>query len=139
VTEPALSLIVATTHGWPHYRAVFLTHRAAVDAVGGELIVADSSGNPAPPAAEVGPNVTWISAPGDGVFQLRARAYPVARAAIVAHTEDHCVVAADWATTALDLHRQYPDAAVIGAVVENGSKERLNDWANFFVGHLWDM
>ena len=136
---PALSLIVATTHGWPDYRDVFLTHRAAVEAVGGELIVADSSGNPAPPAQEVGPAVTWLSAPGEGVFQLRARGYPVARAPIVAHTEDHCVLDPGWAKTALELHRQYPDAAVIGAVIENGSKEQLNDWANFFVGHVWDM
>ena len=137
--QPALSLIVATTHGWPDYRPVFLTHRAAVDAVGGELIVADSSGNPAPPPAEVGPNVTWISAPGEGVFELRTRAYPVARAAIVAHTEDHCVLDPEWAKVALELHRQYADAAVIGAVIENGSQEQLNDWANFFVGHVWDM
>jgi hypothetical protein len=136
---PTISLIVATTHGWPDYRDVFLTHRAAVDAVGGELIVADSSGNLPPAESEVGPNVTWISAPGVGVYRLRTQSYPVARGQIVAHTEDHCVLDPDWAKTALDLHRQYPDAAVIGAVVENGSKERLNDWANFFVGHVWDM
>lgn len=139
MTEPTLSLIVPTTHGWPGYRAVFLTHRAAVDAVGGELIVADSSGNPAPPPSEIGPNVTWLSAPGEGVFQLRARAYPLARGAIVAHTEDHCVLAPDWAKVALELHRQHPEAAVIGAVIENGSPTALSDWANFFVGHVWDM
>ena len=136
---PALSLIVATTHGWPDYRAVFLTHRAAVEAVGGELIVADSSGNSPPPAGDVGPAVTWLSAPGEGVFQLRTRSYPLTRAPIIAHTEDHCVLDPDWARTALELHRQYPDAAVIGAVIENGSQEQLNDWANFFVGHVWDM
>ena len=136
---PTLSLIVATTHGWPDYRDIFLTHVAAVEAVGGELIVADSSGNPPPPAAEVGPAVTWLSAPGKGVFQLRGRAYPLARGEIVAHTEDHCVLDPDWAKTALELHRQYPAAAVIGAVIENGSRQKLNDWANFFVGHVWDM
>lgn len=139
VSSPPLSLIVATTHGWPDYRQIFLTQRAAVEAVGGELIVGDSSGNPPPNVADVGPNVTWLSAPGDGVFQLRTRSYPLARAPIVAHTEDHCVLDADWGKVALELHRQYPDAAVIGAVVENGSQEALNDWANFFIGHLWDM
>jgi hypothetical protein len=139
VTDPPLSLIVATTHGWDDYRRIFLTHRAAVEAVGGELIVGDSSGNPPPSAADVGPAVTWISAPGDGVFQLRTRAYPLARAPIVAHTEDHCVLEPDWGKTALELHQQYPDAAVIGAVIENGSPDALNDWANFFVGHVWDM
>ena len=136
---PTISLIVATTHGWPDYRAVFLTHKAAVDAVGGEMVVADGSGNPPPAQSEIGPNVTWLSAPGEGVFQLRTRSYPVTRAPIVAHTEDHCVIDPDWAKTALELHREFPDAAVIGAVVENGSPERLNDWANFFVGHVWDM
>ncbi|MEA2678106.1 MAG: hypothetical protein QOJ81_2247 [Chloroflexota bacterium] len=139
VADPTLSLIVATTHGWPDYRAVFETHRAAIEAVGGELIVADSSGNPPPSADDVGPSVTWLSAPGAGVFVLRTQSYPVTRAPIVAHTEDHCVLDPDWGKTALELHREYPDAAVIGAVVENGSQEALNDWANFFVGHVWDM
>jgi hypothetical protein len=139
VANPSLSLIVATTHGWPDYREIFLTQRAAIEAVGGELIVGDSSGNPAPTVADVGSNVTWLSAPGDGVFQLRARSYPLARAPIVAHTEDHCVLANDWGEVALELHRQYPDAAVIGAVVENGSQDALNDWAGFFIGHVWDM
>lgn len=136
---PTLSLIVPTTHGWPDYRAIFKSHRAAIEAVGGELIVADSSGNPPPSSDEVGPSVTWLSAPGEGVFQLRTRSYPLTRAPVVAHTEDHCVLDPGWAKTALDLHRQYPDAAVIGAVVENGSPDALNDWANFFVGHAWDM
>jgi hypothetical protein len=49
------------------------------------------------------------------------------------------VLEPDWARTALELHREYPDAAVIGAVIENGSTDALNDWANFFVGHVWDM
>ena len=61
------------------------------------------------------------------------------RAPIVAHTEDHCVLDPEWARTALDLHGTYPDAGVIGAVIENGSRNQLNDWANFFIGHLWDM
>jgi hypothetical protein len=139
VANPTLSLVVATTHGWDDYRRIFLTQLAAVEAAGGEMIVGDSSGNPPPSAADVGPAVTWISAPGDGVFQLRTRAYPLARAPIVAHTEDHCELDPDWGKTALELHREYPDAAVIGAVVENGSTEALNDWANFFIGHLWDM
>lgn len=139
MANPALSLIVATTHGWPDYREVFLTHRATVEAIGGELIVADSSGNHPPSTADVGPSVTWLSSPGAGVYRLRTISYPVTRAPIVAHTEDHCVLDAGWAGTALELHRLYPGAAVIGAVIENGSQDALNDWANFFVGHVWDM
>ena len=139
VANPTLSLIVATTHGWHDYRRIFMTHRAAIEAVGGELIVGDSSGNAPPTTADVGPSVTWVSAPGDGVFQLRTRCYPIARAPIIAHTEDHCVLDAEWGKTALELHGEYPDAAVIGAVIENGSTDALNDWANFFVGHVWDM
>jgi hypothetical protein len=139
VSNPTLSLIVATTHGWPDYREIFLTQRAAIEAVGGELIVADSSGNPAPTDDDIGTSVTWLSAPGDGVFQLRTRSYPLTRAPIVAHTEDHCALGPDWGALALELHRQYPDAAVIGAVIENGSQDALNDWAGFFVGHVWDM
>lgn len=136
---PPLSLIVATNAGWPEYSAVFRTQRAAIDAVGGEMIVADGSDKPAPPQDQIGARTTWIKAPGEGVLQLRRHAYPLARGPIIGQTEDHCVLGADWGTTALALHAEHPEAAVIGGVVENGSPKRPEDWAVFFVGHFRDM
>jgi len=137
--NPALSLVVATTAGWPDYRPLFEGHRVAVEAVDGEVIVADGSGRAAPAPDEIGPHATWLAAPGEGVFQLRALAYPRARAAIVAVTEDHCVLGPEWGRTLLGLHAEHPDAAVIGGVVENASRRRLDDWAVFFIGHFRDM
>jgi hypothetical protein len=136
---PSLSLVLATLAGWPHIASVFNTQRAAVEAVGGELIVVDGSDHPAPRPEEIGPNTTWISAPGDGVFQLRAHAYPIARGAIIAQSEDHCAMETDWGQVLLDLHAEHPEAAVIGGVVENGSPKRMDDWATFFIGHFRDM
>lgn len=136
---PALSLIVATLGGWPGYAQVFDTQRTAVEAVGGELIIVDGSNQPAPAPERIGTSTTWISAPGEGVFQLRAHAYPIARAAIVAQTEDHCLVEPDWGEVILRLHREHPEAAVIGGVVENGTPFGIDDWAVFFISHFRDM
>jgi hypothetical protein len=44
----------------------------------------------------VGPDVRWISRPGESVFQLRSAGYDACRGEIVAVTEDHCRPAADW-------------------------------------------
>jgi hypothetical protein len=137
--EPPLSLVVATLDGWPGYSRIFRTHRGAVDAVGGEMIVVDGSDRPPPTAEQIGPRTTWIRAPGEGVFQLRARAYAVARGAIIAQTEDHCATGPGWGKTIVELHQEHPEAAVIGGVVENGSPRRMEDWAVFFIGHFRDM
>lgn len=134
-----LSLVVATLAGWPANAAVFRTQRAAVEAVGGEMIVIDGSDRPTPPQDAIGSNTTWISAPGEGIFRLRARAYALVRGTIVAQTEDHCQVEPDWGRVLLQLHEEHPEAAVIGGVVENGSPNRVDDWAVFFIGHFRDM
>jgi hypothetical protein len=139
VASLPLSLVVATLKGYPGYAEMFRTQRAAVEAVGGEMIVVDGSDLPAPDPADIGPNTTWISAPGEGVFRLRARAYPVARGAIIGLTEDHCEFRADWGGVVLALHDEHPEAAVIGGVCANGSTSSLVDWAVFFISHFRDM
>jgi hypothetical protein len=142
VQEPAelpLTLIVATIAGWPSYRSIFEGQRAAVEAVGGEMIIGDGSGLPPPTSDEIGPNTTWINAPGEGIYQLRARAHPRARGAVVAITEDHCAVDPTYGRVLIDLHAEHPEAAVIGGAVENGATRRLDDWAVFFIGHFRDM
>jgi hypothetical protein len=136
---PALSLVVATVSGWSDYAPVFRGHRAAIEAVGGELVVIDGSDAPEPGAADLGPATTWVKAPGQGVFQAHAQAFPMTRGSIVASTEDHCYVDVAWGRTILDLHLEYPEASVIGGVVENGSTRTLNDWALFLSGHYRDI
>jgi hypothetical protein len=67
------------------------------------------------------------------VFQLRAEAVERARGAIVAITEDHCIVASDWCQQILIAHRDHPHAAAIGGTVENGATATKIDWASFFL------
>lgn len=138
-TDPPLSLVVATVQGWPGYAPMFRTHLAAVRAVGGELLVADGSGRPAPGPEETGPEVTWISQPGEGVFELRRHAYARATGAILAITEDHCALPPDWGPNVLEVHAEQPDAAIIGGAVENGARDTDLDWALFYVSHFRDM
>jgi hypothetical protein len=131
--------VVATIKGWPQYGPLFEEQRRAVESVGGEMIVVDGSGNAPPPENAIGAQTRWLSVPGEGVFQLRARAYDLVRAPIVAQTEDHCLVDEAWARAALQLHEEFPEASVIGGVVENGARDRLDDWAVFFIGHFRDI
>lgn len=105
-------------------------------AAGGEVIVADGSGEPAPTdeqMAAVGGPIVWLSMPGSSVYQLRLAAYQASRGEIVAVTEDHCYVAPDWIERILAAHAAFPEAGVIGGSVQNGTDRRSIDWAAFFL------
>lgn len=134
-TAPALSIVVPTRAGWPDYEPIFVHHRRETLAVGGELIVVDGSTRPAPPADAIGPNVRWLSHPGQSVLGLRAIGYPLAQAPVVAVSEDHTRVAVGWAAAVLECHAQNPDAAAIGGTVDNGSTRSYVEWAAFLCGH----
>jgi hypothetical protein len=133
--SPFLSVVVATREGWPAYRPMFEAHRTALDAVGGELIVVDGSGNPAPRADVLGPLTEWLEHPGESVLALRVHGYRTARGEIIAQSEDHVRVPPDWARAILRAHAEHPDAAAIGGTAENGSTRSAAEWAAFFVGH----
>jgi hypothetical protein len=134
-TVPPLSVVVPTRTGWPGYEPYFAHHRREVDSVGGELVVVDGSGRPAPDADVLGPNTRWISHPGESVTALRALGYPEAQGAIVAVSEDHTRVAVGWARAILECHAEQPEAAAIGGAVENGVSRSYVEWADFFCGH----
>lgn len=128
-----LSVVMATVHGWPDVRPAFAAMRAAADRVGGEVVIADGSGQPAPSGESIGPRTRWISDPGASIFALRTRALREARGEIVAGIEDHCFPTPDWAEGVLEAHREYPEAAVIGGGAENGATGSVVDWASYFV------
>ncbi len=137
--SPRISVMFATIQGWPAAHLPIDALRDQVAHVGGEVIVMDGSGLPAPDALAIGPNVTWISRPGWSVFQLRAEGYDHCRGDVVAVTEDHCAPAADWCERILAAHAAHPEAIAIGGAVENGTPEHVIDWAAFLMTQAQSM
>jgi hypothetical protein len=127
-----LSIIVGTTQPWPEMAVCLDSIHDHAQELDAEILVVDGhgSGLPADIATRY-PQVTPIRIPGASIFQMRAHAMLRARGELIAVTEDHCRVASDWCRQIIAAHRDWPDAAVIGGVVENGSPDRLLDWVHF--------
>ncbi|GKS57144.1 hypothetical protein YTPLAS18_06710 [Nitrospira sp.] len=129
-----LSIIIATTKAWPEIEACLESVHKQAEMIGAEIIVGDGHGEGLPPdMATRYPAIRRIECAGESVFVLRQQAMARAAGAIVAVTEDHCTVTPDWCEQILQAHRDYPEAAAIGGVVENGATTRLIDWSNFLV------
>lgn len=62
-----------------------------------------------------------------GIPQLRADGIEAASGDIIAIIEDHCMVPDDWIATIAEAHDS--EYGAIGGAVENGSVDRLIDWA----------
>jgi hypothetical protein len=129
----------ATIQGWPAAHLPIDALQEQVARVGGEIIVMDGSGLPAPDESAIGPDVTWISRPGRSVFQLRAEGYDLCRGDVAAVTEDHVSPAADWCERILAAHAAHPEAIAIGGAVENGTTDHLTDWAAFLLTQATSM
>lgn len=129
-----LTVIVGTTQPWPEIAICLDSIHEQALAIGAEVLAIDGNGDGLPSDLEVRyPEVTPIRAPGQSIFQLRAEAMRRARGDVVAVTEDHCRAAPDWCARIVAAHREWPDAAVVGGVVENGAPGSVLDWAHFFV------
>jgi hypothetical protein len=136
-TPPPLSIIVACRDPWPAIqRALDALYGQAV-AVGAEIIIAVSDPSAvAPEAQRLYPAATWILGKrDDSIFQLRALALARCRSEIIGMTEDHAFVTPGWCQAILDAHAQYPDAAAIGGVIENGATRTIKDCVSFFIGN----
>jgi hypothetical protein len=129
-----LSIVIATTRAWPEIEPCLESLHKQAQAVGAEILVGDGHGEGLPPdLAERYPEVKWFRWPGGSVFLLRELAMTNAVGDVVAVTEDHCTVTPGWCERILKAHRDHPDAAAIGGVVENGATTRLIDWSNFLI------
>lgn len=128
-----LSIVVATTEGWPYARPVLQSIRQQAEEVGAEIVIADGSRRPPPEQDEIGPRTRWLRLAEDSVFRLFALGLAEARGEIVATTEDHCAVRPGWCSAILHAHREHPAAAAIGGAIENGSTGSLLDWASYFI------
>lgn len=129
-----LSVVIATTQPWPEVGPCLDSLHQQVKDIGAEIILADGTGQGLPEQPDsLYPGIVWLKVPGASVFYLRALAMSHARGEIVAVTEDHCRARPNWCEKILEVHRKYPDTAVIGGAVENGATETLMDWASFFI------
>jgi hypothetical protein len=139
LTDPAgirLTVIVGTTRAWPAIATCLDSIHAQASVMGAEVIAVDGHGRGLPAdLATRYPGVTPMHAPGTSIFQMRAAAMRLARGEVLAVTEDHCRAAPDWCERIVAAHREWPAAAAVGGVVENGSPNSVVDWANFFVAN----
>ncbi|CAN5562065.1 hypothetical protein BH20CHL6_BH20CHL6_04620 [soil metagenome] len=130
---PVLSVAIATTEGWPYMRTVLESFRADAERRGVEVVVADGSGRPEPPADALPTGTIWMRSDSNDVFRLLAAAMRRCSAPIVATTEDHCTVRPGWCEAIVRAHEEHPGAAAIGGTIENGSSETLLDWGSYFI------
>jgi len=132
--RPVLSIVIATTKPWPEICACLGSLLNQANAVGAEIFVADGNGRGLSEGErESYDGVIWLKELGASVFALRKLAMCQARGEIIAITEAHCRVAPNWCEQIIQAHKDYPDAAAIGGIVDNGASTSLIDWANFFL------
>lgn len=129
MTEPELSVVVASVNGMPYLGACLeALERHSPDA---EVIVADwTDAETRGFVAERFPAVRLLSFEEPmTVPELRAAGIFAARAPYVAVIEDHCNVTEGWADRILTAHRAgHP---VVGGPVRNVVTRRARDWAAF--------
>ena len=108
--KPVISVIVATIERWPAIQPCLERLAPQIEAAGGELIAADGtpdgSGIPLNPPTN-GACTVRLAAPGLSVLALRALGADASRGDIIAFTEDHCVVGADWVEATRELRKAF--------------------------------
>ena len=129
---PTLSVVIATTDGGVALTAVLDSITEQTLAVGGEVLLVASARARLPPEID-GSRVRIHTVQCADVFGLRAAGVAAATGATIAVTEDHVLVGDDWARLTLRAHAERPEAGAVGGPVENGSRDRLTDWANFLM------
>jgi hypothetical protein len=131
-----VSVVVGTIEPWPTIRACLDRLVPQVAAAGGQLILADgtpaSTGGP-PSGLAAYASVQVLTKPGSSIFALRAMAAEASTGALVAFTEDHCLVHERWLGDLVAAARAHPEADLIAGGITNGSSEGLIDWANFLM------
>jgi hypothetical protein len=127
-----LSVVVGTGEGWPYVRNLVAALRGDAERIGAEIVIADGSGKPAPPAREIGRNVRWLSVDAPSVFALYEVGLRAATGEVIATTEDHALPREGWCAAIVSAHAAHPEAAAIGGAIENGSTGGLIEWASYF-------
>jgi GT2 family glycosyltransferase len=133
-SAPTLSVIIASVNGPPMIVECLEALQAQRGAVDAEVIVVDVTGDQTVrliterfPWAKVVPVAERRTIP-----QLRAMGLAQSRGEIAAIIEDHCMADPHWYEEIVKAHREHPECTAVGGAVENGSRDRLVDWAVFF-------
>lgn len=134
VDEPLVSVVIASVNGLPYITDCLAALRQAKGPVSCEILVVDCCD--ASTRAEIRarfpyPELQLIEVQGrPSIPRLRAMGVERARGRMIALLEDHCDVQPGWfEAIARACEAGY---RVVGGPVENGSRERLIDWAVFF-------
>ena len=130
MTEPRLSVVVASVNGFPYLGDCLdaLTNTASW----AEIIVADSTDE----ATRARVRESWPAArllsfdTPTTIPELRAAGIAAATAPHIALIEDHCVVRPGWAELIVRQHDE--GHAVVGGPIHNAVDDRVRDWAAFF-------
>lgn len=140
VTEPDISVVIASVNGLPYPMACLEALAAQEGDLSSEIVLADCTG-PATVAAvrDRFPEVRILAFDQQkSVPWLRGAGIAAARGRLVAVTEDHCVPRPDWFRRLAEVHARTGWAAV-GGGVENDSTRRVVDWAVFFCEYSQHM
>ena len=130
--HPVVSVVIPSVNGLPAIAECLEALRRQDGDVAAEVLVVDRCGDATRAALrERFPDVRILEAlPGTAIPALRALGITHSRGLLVAVLEDHCHVGPGW-MAALDRARR-EGHQVIGGAVENGSVERVVDWAAFY-------
>lgn len=131
--EPLLSVVIASVNGLPAIEDCLTALSDQAGDFNYEVVVVDCCDAATRDAIRrFDPDlVSLIEADGrPSIPRLRAIGIAAARGRMVAILEDHCNVSGEWVATIARAERHGVD--VLGGAVENGSTQRLIDWAVFF-------
>jgi glycosyltransferase involved in cell wall biosynthesis len=137
--RPHVSVLIANVNGSPMIESCLEALESQESAELAEIIVADATDDETRAMmARRFPHVRVLAFPRrTSIPVLRTAAFDASRAPIVAVTEDHCIPSERWLEEILRAHHDH--AGVVGGPVENGSRERLVDWAVYFCEYARNM
>ena len=140
-TPPSLSTIIASVNGQPMIEDCLASLEHQRENPDSEVIVVDVLGEET--ASLVREKFPWVKLLSFderlSIPELRAIGLDHSSGDIVAIIEDHCVMEEHWCERIVEAHRLHPECIAVGGAVENGSPERLVDWAVFFCEYSYYM
>src|SRR5687767_1962988 len=125
----SLSVVIPSRRGYKTCAPVLERFAEQIQAVNGEVVVADGSGE----TPEVPPWVRWIPTDETDWIRLTHRAIEEARGSVMAFGEDHTFPRPDWCSAILRAHEEHPDVDLIAGCLVNTADATWSGRANFLM------